>query len=62
MPDKQIKFIKYLHNNKERIWVKVTAFDNPFYVGKIYNTPLSKDIKFGSYVRVHKNKVISTMN
>ena len=53
-----IKFVKFIYNNRERLWLKVDKFENNYYYGWIDNKPLSVGIKYKDYVKVHKNKVV----
>ena len=58
MVNKILKFIKFIYRNRERLWVRVEKLEGNFYFGYIDNIPISKAIKKGQYIRVHKNKVI----
>jgi hypothetical protein len=60
LKSKHPKYIKYSYRNKEFIWVKVDEYDDNknIYYGTIDNTPISKSIKKGDRVKVHKNKIV----
>ena len=60
MVNKLPKYIKFIYRNKERLWLKVHKYENNYYFGYIDNIPISKTIKYGQYIRVHKNKILDS--
>ncbi len=52
------KFIKFNYRNKERLWLRVSKYENNYYYGNIDNIPISTNIKYKQYIRIHKNKVL----
>ena len=54
------KFIKFNYRNMERLWVRVAKYENNDYFGYIDNIPISRSIKYGQYIRVHKNKILDS--
>ena len=52
------KFIKFNYRNKERLWLKNHKIEGSYYYGYIDNIPISTNIKYKQYIRIHKNKVL----
>ena len=52
------KFIKFNYRNKERLWLRVIKYENNYYYGYIDNIPISTNIKYKQYIRIHKNKTL----
>ena len=58
MVNKLPKLIKFIYRNVERLWLRVVKFENNYQQGYIDNKPISKNIKYNQYIKVHKQKVV----
>ena len=56
------KFIKFVYKNRERLWAKVVEMKGNWYVATVANNPISKGIRYGDTITIHKNKVIDSRN
>jgi hypothetical protein len=59
---KHPKFIKFVWKNRERLWARVDDMKGNWYVATVDNKPISKGIRYGDTITIHKKKVIDSMN
>ena len=50
------KFIKFIYRDKERLWLKVSKFENSY----VDSNTVPKGTTYNQYVKVRKNNVVET--
>ena len=58
---KKPKFVKYIYNHNEGLWVNIDNIKGQYVYGRINTNPITKGILFGDSVKLKVSDIIAVL-